>query len=180
MSRFLKIVLSFCALGAILWLGGNIMKSIIAYDIFEPVRELPLKSDKPYDAVFQTVYLYSSMAFYTTIGYFATFISLVIITVKMKSSLKLYGWLFMAVSLFFLSSPIEFVRMYYDLQIQMAVHIEGIRDTFHPVIEQYFIERYRSGWFTGLATMSVFANVSALLLIIWKPLDRSRIQSNNL
>ncbi len=175
MNRIIKIVLSICIIGIILWLGGNIMKSVIAYDIFEPLPNLPLKSDKPPDAVFQTIFLYSSLSFYSTIGYIITFLSVLIITFRYKSSMKNHGWLFMAIALFFLSSPIEFIRMYYDLQIQLALYIDGIRDSFHPVINEFFFERYRSGTLTGLTTLSVFANFTALILIIWKPLEKSRI-----
>lgn len=171
MNKIIKLFLTLIAIGAILWLGGNIMRSVIAYDIFEPVKDLPVKTDKPYDALFQTAYLYSMLSLYTTIGYIMCFVSVLFLTFKLKDKLRKSGWIFMAIVLFLLFSPIEFIRIYYDFQMSWVIFIEEVRDFYHGYINDYFIERYRSIWFTSLSTLSVFANITAIIFIIWKPLE---------
>jgi transposase len=176
MSKFIKFIISILVMAVILWLGGNIMKSVLAYDLFEPAAEMILKSDKPYDAVYQTIFLYSSLSFYTTVGYLTAFVSVLLITVHYRKNMKKYGWLFMALVLFFISSPVEFIKLYYDIQLSIAVYINGITDISHQTLNKFFIQKYQSGLLPSLSALSIFANITAILLVIWKPLEKSDIK----
>lgn len=173
MKKINKFLLSILALTFIVWLIGLIFRSIIAYDVFEPVKDLPIKSDKPYDALFQTVYIYSMLSFYTIISYIISFILVVYFTIILKNKLKSNGWLFMAIILFFLSSPVEIIRIYYDINLSIPIFIDGLRDFYSDTVNNFFIMRFKNIWMPTIGTLSVLANITVLIFVIWQPLKEN-------
>jgi hypothetical protein len=172
-----KIFITILVSGMILWIGGNIVRNAIAYDIFVPGTALELKNWYSDEAKLTTVSLFRTAGFYTITGFCMTFVSSVFLFVYLRKYLKFKGWLFMSLILIFLASPVEFYLMYYDIKIILAFNAQEIRSFNDKVIEKYFIGRYED--LSLPATLSFLASITAVLLAIWKPLDKKYIKEEN-
>lgn len=172
-----KIFISILTFGIIIWIGGNIVRSAIAYDLFVPGTALELKNWYSDETRLITVSLFRIAGFYTIVGFCMTFVSSAFLCYYLRGIYKSKGWLFMAFVLIFLASPIEFYLMYYDIKIILAFNNEMIKSFNDQIVQDYFIGRYNK--LTIPATMSLLASVSAVILTIWRPLDKNLKKQNH-
>jgi hypothetical protein len=171
-----KIFLSSLVVGIILWLGGTVARNAIAFDIFVPGTELTLKNWYTEEMRLTTVSLFRIAGFYTIIGFCMTFVSAIVLFFTYRKEFKFKGWLMMSFILFFLASPIEFYLMYYDIKIILAFNNMLIKSFNDSIITDYFIARYSK--LTIPATLSFLATFTAVLLVIWQPLNKKKIFDN--
>ncbi|MFH1049824.1 MAG: hypothetical protein V1779_02710 [bacterium] len=172
-----KIFLSLLTVGVIIWLGGTVARNAIAFDIFVPGTELTLKNWYSDEARLITVSLFRITGFYTIIGFCMTFVSSIYLFLYYRKEFKLKGWLLMSFVLILLASPIEFYLMYYDIKIILAFNNELIKSFNDTIVQDYFVSRYSK--LTIPATLSFLSAFTAVLIIIWQPLNRKKIESNN-
>lgn len=174
----LKIFITIAAIGMVLWFGGSIMRGIVAYDMFEPTTESMSRKVADPVRAYAGIYYFSSMAVYTAAGFITAFISIIVINIKLRKSIKKLGWLFMVFVLFYFTVPIESIRIWYDVNLSIAIFQDGIKDVSNIAIEEYFFERYESNLLTTIFTLSMMANLTALIYLIWRPLDRNRLKED--
>jgi hypothetical protein len=172
-----KIFLSILAVGTIIWLGGTVARNAIAFDIFVPGTALTLKNWYSEEARLTTVSLFRIAGFYTIVGFCMTFVSSIYLFVIYRKEFKFKGWLLMAFVLFFLASPIEFYLMYYDIKIILAFNNIMVNSFNDSIIHDYFIARYSK--LTIPATLSFMASFTAILLLVWQPLNKKKTDTNN-
>ena len=67
-----KIILIIAALGFALWFGGNVMRTAVGFDIFEPGGELIVKDIAP-ELLMKSVYIFTMLSGYTAAGFAALF-----------------------------------------------------------------------------------------------------------
>jgi len=168
-----KIILSFLGSGFILWLGGSVVRSAIAFDLFVPGSEMVLKDGFNDTIGLHTVHLFAVTAFYTAVGYSVAFLSAIILCFKHRSDLKLHGWMFMAFVMFFLTAPVESYLIYYDVQLNYALNAGPITSFGDPAVTEYFIGRFKD--LSLPAVMSLLAGVTSMLILAWRPLDKSTL-----
>lgn len=173
-NKTLKIFLTILALGFVFWFGGTVLRTMVALDIFEPVKGLPLKEGYSDSARFQTVYLFTNLSLYTNIGYLAVLIGAIYVNFFYKNKLKSKGWLFMALVLFYISVPVEAVKMYYDAQLTLSIYYDNVNEFFSYDVKKWFVQRFQSLWLQSLGTISILANLTALLYVIWQPLNKEQ------
>jgi hypothetical protein len=171
-----KLLLSLSMLGTILWLGGYIVRTSIAYDLFIP-GTLTFKTSFPADAVAQTLRLYSRMAFYTLYGYGFALLGFVPVFFSLKKHWRSYGWLFMSGWLFLLYVPVESAIIYYDVQLfniipntdtLVAFDVEAAKKI---LLESLQIKIF--GGFGQLArSLAFFSYITAILVVVWRPLHK--------
>jgi len=177
-SILTKIFLSVLAIGAIIWLGGTVTRNAIAFDLFVPGTALTLKNWYSEEMQLTTVSLFRIAGFYTIVGFCMTFVSAIYLFIIYKKEFKSKGWLLMSFVLFFLASPIEFYLMYYDIKIILAFNNMQI-DSFHDsIINDFFIARFSK--LTIPATLSFLASFTAILLLIWQPLNKKKTNANHI
>lgn len=177
LKRIDKILITIIAIGFIFWMGGILARTIVAFDVFIPGSDMVLKPDMSDILKMQNVYLFTSMSLYTSVGYVAAFVGLLILIIRLRKNLRSMGWLFMASVLFLITTPIEFIRIYMDGQLSIAIFQNNIFDFNAEVIQQNFIERYRANWFRIASSLSLLANLTALLYVVWQPLDKRKKQN---
>lgn len=172
-SRIIKGLLTIFVLGFILWFGGSVVRSAIAFDLFNTGAVLELKQNYSDTIKVHTVYLYGMLATYTGAGYGMAFISAILLLVTWRKSMKIKGWLFMAFVLFFIGSPVELFVLYYDIKLNIALYWNNVRDFANPDIQNYFVKRFTSIALTTSTGLAFLTSITSVLYIIWRPLDRS-------
>lgn len=173
-----KIFLSLLTFGIIIWLGGTVVRNAIAFDIFVPGTELTLKNWYTDEMRLTTVSLFRVASFYTIVGFCLSFVSAVYLLIQYRKEFKFKGWLLMSFILFFLASPIEFYLIYYDIKIILAFNNLMVKSFNDSIITDYFIARYSK--LTIPATLSFLASLTAVLLVIWQPLNKKKINDNQI
>ncbi len=176
LSGWQKLFLSLSVLGAVLWLGGYVVRTAIAYDLFIP-GTLTFKTSFPADAVAQTLRLYSRMAFYTLYGYGAALLGFISVFFSLKKYWRSYGWLFMAGCLFLLYIPVEAAVIYYDVQLfqiipnadtLVAFDVEAAKKALLDGLQIKIL-----GGFGQLArSLAFFSYITAILVTVWRPLHK--------
>ena len=169
---FSKIFLTIFTVGVIIWLGGTIARNAIAFDIFVPGTELTLKNWYSEEARLTTVSLFRITAFYTIVGFCMAFTASIFLFVQYRKEFKTKGWLLMAFILMFLSSPVEFYLMYYDIKIILAFNNQLINSFNDTIVQDFFVDRFSK--LTIPATLSFLAAFTAVLLVIWQPLNKRK------
>lgn len=172
-GKFHKIVLTFFTLGFIIWLGGSIVRMTIAYDLFEPGVELVLKNWYSEAVRMQTVFIFANLGFYTGIGYGLAFLCSFCLLKKYKGALRKSGWLFMAFTLFYLSSPVELYNIYMDIKLGLGLY-SGDLSFSGNAVQDYFMERITAVWFSVVRSLSLLANITAVIYLIWQPLEKEK------
>ncbi len=173
----IKMLATFAICGFMIWFGGSLLRSTIAYDLFEPAKEFQLKNTYNDELKMHSVYLFSTLSLYTNVSYGITFIAVFIMTIALRKQLRSQGWLFMAVVLFFLASPMELYKIFLDLKLSIAIYYDNVREFYNPVINEYFIMRFKNIAFNTLSSLSFLANFTIIIFLIWKPLDKSNSPS---
>ncbi len=166
-----KIFTTILAFGFIIWFGGSIVRSALAFDVFVPGRALELKPEYSNEVRMHSVYLYGMLAFYTGIGYSLAFVSVVALTVMLRREMKKSGWFFMSIILFLLASPVEIYLVINDLYLNMALYYDNVTDFFDPAIQKHFVGRFRNvtiATFSGLAFLSA---MTCIIYVVWRPLN---------
>jgi len=168
-----KILVLIFALAYMLWFGVNFARTTIAFDIISPTEEYIIKDISP-DALEYGVYLYTSMSLYSTVGYILALTIFSLLLFITRSTFKRRGWLLIVAILFYLSAPIEIYKVYYDIMLSKSIFLDGITNFFSPEIKLYFVDRFSNVVFNSFSTISFFSHLTAILFLVFKPLDRTQ------
>jgi hypothetical protein len=171
-SKIYKVLLTFFVFGFVIWFGGTLVRTTIAYDLFIPGIEMELKPQYTNDIRMQNIYLFSITALLTGITYSIAVISGVILAFLSRKEFKEKGWLFMAFCLFLLTIPIQIYYIYMDLKLAQAVYFQAVKDFFHPAIQEYFVQRFLDVKNTSLRTIMLLSALTCMLYSIWRPLEK--------
>ncbi len=166
---FEKIIITILVLSLILFVGSNIVRYAIAYDLFIPGTELKLK-DWYNDAIrLNVLHLFAVASFYTIAGFISAFLSSLILFILKIKDLKRYGWLFMAFVLFFLATPVEIYLIYNDIHLILILNTNEIHSFANHNIQDFFIYRFTK--LTIPATLAFLAIITSIIMAIWQPLN---------
>lgn len=160
-----------------IFVGGNIVRYAIAYDLFIPGTALKLKDWYSEAVRINTIHLFGVVSFYTIVGFISAFVSSFLLFILRKSDLKRYGWLFMAFVLFFLASPVEFYLIYNDIHLIIAMNSNQIHSFANPDIQNYFI--FRLTKLTIPAFLAFLAIITSVIMVVWQPLNKMEINVDN-
>ena len=165
-----KIIISVLVLSLIMFIGGNIVRYAVAYDIFIPGTALKLKDWYSEAIRVNTVHLFAVISFYTITGFIVAFVSSLLLFLIRIKDLKRYGWLFMAFILFFLASVVEFYLIYNDIHLIMAMNTHQIHSFTNLDIQNYFMFRLKK--LTIPSALAFLSIITSIILVIWQPLNK--------
>lgn len=169
-TKFQKIISILFFVTFSFWLGGSLVRSIIAYSVFEPSATQTLVSQASNDILMQSVYLYAATNVYTMPAYFISFFAALILLFQFKPILKQEGWMFMSFVLFFLFSPIQIYNSWMDTRLSIEIFWNHLWEFYSAPIQTFFLKRILSVAINSLSGLSYLANLTILVLIIWQPL----------
>ncbi len=164
-NKFIQITL---AIGLILWIGGNVVRYAIAYDLFVPGTELTLKNWYSPEIQLNIVSIFRIASFYTFSGYCLTIISTIILIIINKSKFKNNGWMLISSILILLTLPIESILAYFDIKIMSGFNNLEIKSFDSEIIKTYFLGRLKHWFIPG--SLSFLSGMSAVIIAVWKPL----------
>lgn len=172
LSNFQKILISIALLCFVIFLGGTIIRSAIAYDLFVPSENFALKTNYTNAMRMQSMYIYAISAFYTDFGYGITFLSMLGLVFSLKKYFKQEGWLFMIFALFFITAPINAFTIYYDYKLNEAVIYNHLTDFNVWDVQHWFVEKFTDVKINSASTISFFSSITCLVFLIWQPLKK--------
>jgi uncharacterized membrane protein len=178
-NKIYKIILTFFVFGFVIWLGGILIRTTIAYDLFVPDGSMELKPEYSNAVRIHAAYLYSATALLTGISYGIAAISSIFLAYFSRKEFKQRGWLFMAFCIFILTIPIQSYFIYLDFQLANAVYYEKIDDFFHPKIQKYFVDRIKDVKNSSFYAISLLAALTCILYSIWRPLEKKISNKNS-
>lgn len=173
LNRLTKIAITILTFGFILWFGGSVMRSAIAFDIIIPGVQVGVKSSYPVNLLMHSVYNFGMLASYTDFGYIIALIAALYLVIIWRKQLRERGWLFMAFILFFLTVPIEGYLIYMDIKLSIAIYWNNVRDFYNPDIQKFFFERYKSVTITTMSGLAFLSSITSVLYLIWRPLNKT-------
>ncbi len=168
-----KIILIIAALGFALWFGGNVMRTAVAFDVFEPGGELIVKDIAP-ELLMKSVYIFTMLSGYTAGGFAALFLGSLVLLFRWKGQLKPRGWIIMVFVMIFLTLPIEIFIAYMDIQLAVKIFWEHVNDFYHPAIKDYFLERFQNSMISMLSGIELLFGITMVIFTVWRPLDKTK------
>lgn len=172
-----KLILSILIFGLLFFLGGKIIRSTIAYDLFEPNTQLELKKSYTESEQLQTLRLYSMSSFYVLTGFSICFVCIIALNINLRKHLKTKGWVFMAIVLFYLASIVELYLGYFDFNLAWAFQYYPPKSFNDNIITEYFLVPIRK--YSVASGLAFLAELSCILFIVWKPLDNKVLNETN-
>lgn len=169
-----KLLVSFFVLAYAIWIGGSLVRSIIAFSVFEPFSTSTLVRQVSNDILMQSVYLFSASASYTNVAYFVLLVIAIILFVRTRHLFKQEGWLMMSFILFFATAPIQLILIYFDANLSIEVFWNHRWEFYHPQILTYFLNRITNPLWNSLSGISFLANLTIVFLAVYQPLRNEK------
>lgn len=170
LTRFKKFLVSLWFVGIVLWIGGSLVRYIIAYDIFEPGTQLELKKNLAEQEILLGVRHFAIGTAYTASGFIVALICWIVLLPSIAKKFKANGWLLMGSVLFAIASVFELILLYMDIQLSTYI-FWNFPITFNSYeIQTFFYKRLKN-----LSFMFVYnwlSIVTILFFIVFKPLTK--------
>ena len=171
LSTRVKLLGSVVVMSVILWFGGSVVRMAIGYDLFIP-GTLNLKHFLTPSEINYSIRVFALTGFYTAVCYGVAWLSVLLLLIMVSKKLKENGWLFMALILFLLASPIELYQIQFDIKLIQFTQNNEFRtllgsSQFFEIFMQKFTPKL-----SGLGFVSILANGIAILFCIWQPLKK--------
>lgn len=176
LTKFQKFLVSLWFIGIVLWIGGSLVRYIIAYDIFEPGTQLELKKSFSEKEALLGVRHFAIGTAYTGTGFIIAFLCWLILLPSFAKKFKLQGWLFMGSFLFGIASIFELILFYMDIRLSSYVFW-----SFPIYFDSYEIQTFFYKRLKNLSFMFVFnwfAIATIIFFIVFRPLTKQRINEN--
>lgn len=162
--------------GTIVWLGGTVMRAMIANEFFVPgtLEYLPDVSLDQERTLFQLI---SAASTVLLIAYGIVLLSAIVLVRILPLRRKDNGWLLMASILFFLFVPVECFTGYLDLKFILLwnnttdlLDMHGIQSyAQHSSLMRETLS-HRIGALGGLPVIAMLSYLTAVAIVIWQPL----------
>jgi hypothetical protein len=170
-SKSDKFFLMLLIAGAVLWLGGSIVRAAIGFDIFIPgtLDRKPFLTDAQ---VNYSLRLYGITAFYTLTGYGMTVLAAVWLTISLRRSLKRNGGIFMALVLLYVCLPVEVYAAVLDIKlIQASQNIPFDELMSGTYLQTLFAERLGAKM-SAAGFLTLIAYSTSIVFLAWRPLTQ--------
>lgn len=166
-----KVFLTLFILGGIIWLGGGIVRNVVAFDLFNP-GTLDLKAALTEGMRLQTVRVYALIGGWTSAGFLATLVGGIAAFILERKEWKRRAWILMSAILFFLIIPIQLWMIWQDYRLWQLFDVWSGMPLAHPAeIIGVFLYRIQDTSASVMNGLSFFVAVTITLVLIWKPLE---------
>ncbi len=171
LSGIHKSFLLIAVLGAIIWLGGSVLRAAIAFDLMIP-GTLDFSPGVDAAAIRQSIRLFAMTGFYTMSGYIAAFLGFSVVFAALRRHWKRRGWLVAAAFLFYLYAPVEVWQMYFDgklLQLTTDAALSfSLSDAQDLLLRRLTLQENLQ----GLSLLAILAYFTSVLFLVFRPLEK--------
>lgn len=163
MTKAVKISLSLLVLGASIWLGSNLTRMTLLYDMFD-AGTIDWLAGISEERIRVTAGLFANTTFYASVAYTLFIVGVVSIASATRSIWRAQGWIPLASVLVLLYVPVEVYLQYQDYELLKILEDGAQIDT----IKQCVVDRVKgAGLYSGLSLLSY---ATALIVCVWQPL----------
>ncbi|MGQ9819424.1 MAG: hypothetical protein ACUVQ1_05815 [Candidatus Kapaibacteriales bacterium] len=164
-----KFFIALWFIGIIVWIGGSIVRTTIAYDLFEAQKKLTLRTYYTNNDALITTRHYAIGSIYTEVGFIIAFVSAIFLFPTLRRHFRKSGWLLLSYILFTLASISEFILLIFDVQLSLYI-FSGARNLNYSAyeIQKYFQWRLQNLGF--LIIYNWLAIFSIIFFISFSPL----------
>lgn len=163
MTKATKISLSLLVLGASVWLGSNLTRMTLLYDMFD-AGTIDWLAGISEERIRVTASLFANTTFYASIAYTLFVVGVVCIAAATKGMWRAQGWIPLASVLVLLYVPVEVYLQYQDYELLRILDAGSQID----IVKQHVVDRVKgAGLYSGLSLLSY---VTALIVCVWQPL----------
>ncbi len=176
LSKKGKIFVTLFFIGIIIWIGGSITRSSIAYDIFELSNKqtIVLRPWADEKIALITVRNFAVGSIYTITGFLLTVVSFFFLLPKIKSNFKKEGWLLISTFLYVLAFVSEMILSYFDVRLNLYVFFSSSVSYYSQEIQSFFYDRFKK--FSFLIIYNWLAIFTIVFLFFFKPLRKNEEQ----
>lgn len=166
-----KLFIALFFIGLIIWIGGSIVRTTIAYDIFETGENtLKFKFWVDEKIALLTVRHFAIGSLYTSFGFLLAITSFLIISSKLVKYFKSNGWLLMSFILFSISAIFELINIYFDVRLGSYIFFESNLSYFSKEVQTFFYNRLTKYNFSTIYNW--LAAFTIIVFMVYKPLKK--------
>lgn len=171
-----KVFISLWFIGVILWIGGSVVQTTLAYDLFQPKKILTLKTFFNESDALINIRNFTVGSVYIQIGFLLAFLSAIVLFPTLKANFRTRGWLLMSYILFTISSIFGLILLYFDIRLSLYIFYGSSNLSYQAYeVQKFFVWRLQNISFMILYNW--FAIISIIFLIVFGPL--TEIQCEN-
>jgi hypothetical protein len=173
LKTYQKIFLCLLSIGVVIWIGGSIVQTSIAYDIFEPkINAISFRYWVNDNLALWTVRHFAVGSLYTNFGFLLALISSIVLFPYLKSHFKSEGWIFMSYVLFSIAVLSQLILFYWDTRLGLYVFFNSNLNYYSNEIQNFFHRRFAK--FNFLIVYNWLALFTIITFLIFQPLKRHK------
>ena len=158
--------------GGLLWLGGNIVRSVVGFDVFYP-GTLLFRTEQTEAIRLNTIRLFAFTGAWTNWGFVAATIGSLGLMVGLRSLYKTKGWLLMVAILMALLIPSQGYLIWKDYELLQYFDLQtGVPLAQPAEIIRVFAERVTNIANSMTAGLTMLAAVTIVIILAFRPLHR--------
>lgn len=170
-TKVQKLFISLFFIGVVIWIGGSIVRTAVAYDIYElKENTLQLRYWVDEKIALLTVRHFTIGSLYTSLGFLMSFFSFIAIFSKLTKHFKTNGWLLMSFFLFSLAAISEIILIYFDIRLALYVFLNSNLSYFSNEVQSFFFHRFTK--FSFLMVYNWLAIFTIIVFLVFKPLRK--------
>ena len=163
-----KILLTLLVFGTILWIGGEVQRINMAYEIYLPFTQMELKTEYNDAIRMHTVKLFTYGSLYSGTGFVAAFVGFVSLAFYWRKQWRSKGWMFIASVLFLIALPWGFYELLLDIKLSFLIKAGGVYFNDKQITD-LFLKRFTA--YAPWASISYMSIVASIFILIWRPLN---------
>jgi len=173
LKTYQKVFVCLFLIGVVIWIGGSMVQTVIAYDIFEPkVNSISFRYWVNDDLALWTVRHFAIGSLYTNSGFFLALVSSIVLFSHLKNFLKTEGWVFMSCILFSLAVISQLILLFWDIRLGLYVFFSNNLNYYSNEIQTFFHRRFAK--FNFMIVYNWLALFTILIFSIFQPLKKCK------
>ncbi|MBU3740650.1 MAG: hypothetical protein FGM24_00030 [Candidatus Kapabacteria bacterium] len=171
-TRTTRLLLTLFVAGGMLWLGGNVVRSVVGFDVYYP-GTLQFRAEQTEAIRLNTIRLFAFTGAWTNWGFVAATVGALGLMGTLRAQYRSRGWLLMAAILMAILIPAQGYLILKDYELLQYFDLQ----TGVPLAQPAEIIRVFSLRVTNLANsmtagLSLMAGITIAIILVTRPLHR--------
>jgi hypothetical protein len=172
-SKTTRIFLLLFVLGGILWLGGNVVRGVVGFDVFVP-GTVDYRIEQSEAVRLNTIRLFAFTGAWTNWAFVGVAVGGMALMWRLRTEFKARGWLLMAALFLILLIPAQGFLIWKDYELLQYFDLRtGVPLAQPSEILRVFAERVSNVANSMTAGLSILAAITVVIILAIRPLHRS-------
>jgi len=184
LSKLYRFALVVFAFGVIFWIGGSLIRALIANEFYIP-GTVEYDTSLTLDEEFQLFNLVSSSSIVVLVAYGLVLLSSIYLIAKFPGKRKENGWLILSAILFYLFVPVELFTAYLDIEYLLLwdramsefakLDVLSIL-SYNTQLKELLSHRVSA--LSGVPIIAMLCYYTAIGVLVWQPMKKKPDQSS--